>query len=316
MKALQHGEFVINHRLSVIGLFSLAALFSDSVARADVMPWSGASASVQVLAPSSTQSGSTASVSAQNTIPVNYLGVNYGDGPLPQFTVNVNGSADASATGQANALLQVGATFYSPNPGSRPDVIDNPNLTVQSTASWNNDSLSIHGASIPNMVRLNFAVDFTANSPTMGNWFGAITITANGQTNTLGLHYYTGPLFQQGFDSVTVTPSNVSIMSHYDATFHLDLPVSALGLSDPFHLSLQATPDSGLQSNFAITTGMIGDATLSLNSITTTDGTLLSDLGDTVTFASGMAAPVPEPSSFLIMGGLVVMFAAAKWRRS
>ncbi len=102
---------------------SILATIAGSTAKADVMPWSGASASVQVFGPvvsASNSTGTMPSVSDQKTIPVRYNGVNYGSGPNPKFTVNVTGSADAAATGQANNLLSVGATYSAPNPGTRP----------------------------------------------------------------------------------------------------------------------------------------------------------------------------------------------------
>jgi hypothetical protein len=298
------------------------AILSGSTVRGDVMPWSGASASVHVFGSTSTQTGSTATSSSQDTVPVTYSLLYYrsfpGPDPQPSFTGNVQGSADAAATGVTGNLLRVGANYQSPYTGTGPEVIQPFDLTVHATAGWSNDSLAIHGASIPNMARLNFAVNFDGPPIDLGYSFGKISVTANTQTNTLELHYNTGRLNQLGFDSVTVVPlgSANPYTSHDQAMFHLDLPVNAFGQSDPLQLSLQLTPDTGLASNFNIHSATFGDAILSLNSLTNTDGKLLSDLGDTVTFSSGMAAPVPEPSSITVVGGLIVAIAATKLRRS
>jgi hypothetical protein len=298
-------------RLTKVSIYiaSTLTILCGFTVRADVMPWSGASASVQVFGPPSTQSGSTASVSSQDTIPYSYWGPSYN---YHLFTLNVNGSADAAATGYADNMLRAGATFAAPNPGT----LGNPpdQLTVQSTASWTNDSLAIHGASIPNTVRLNFTVDFNAAYSSLGISNGTVIVTANHQTSTF-IPFYTQQPKTQGFDSITEGPSNnhTPYGRHFEGLLHLDLPLSSLGISDPFQLSLQVTPVTGLGSNYEVISGISGDAILSLNSITTTDGKLLSDLGDTVTFASGMAAPVPEPSSFLVMGGLLLAAGVRRW---
>ncbi len=171
------------------------------------------------------------------------------------------------------------------------------------------------------MARLNFALDFNAAFPFLGITNGTIVVTANGHTSTFIPFRLEEPTI--GFDSVTSGPStnNTPYGSHFQGLFHLDLPVSSLGISDPFQLSLQMTPATGLESNIAFISGISGDAVLSLKSITTTDGKLLSEFGDTVTFASGMLAPgvqpapVPEPSSIVVVGGLIVAVAVGKSRR-
>ena len=298
--------------------YSIIALAPSGglTARADaIKTWSGASASVWGPGSSSAwpsdppTTGAVAAGSFQGSSPVTYLGVNYSGGPLPSFTVTVHGSADAQATGRANDLLRAGATYFTPNPGTRPQVIQGTD-SVLATASWTGDRAQLQGPVPLGTLRLNFSVGLVGPNYQFGS-FGGVVVEANNHTMTLTNHFLqVQPFFQQGFDSLTtMTAAGPPYSNHYQATFHLDLPVNSSGLSDPFRLSLQVTPDSGLESNYAINSGPIGDAILSLTSITTTDGRLLSDLGDTVTFASGMLAPgvqpVPEPSSILIIGGLV-----------
>ena len=295
-----------------------ALVLFGSTARADaIRPWSGASASVWEPnssvqwavnpPPTQSQTGAIAAASAQGDVPFTFYGPNYSGGPPPLRTAAIHGSADAQATGRAEDLLRAGATYTTSYPGTVYQPLQGPGL-VQATASWTGDRALIQGSSLPGVARLNFSVDLNARIYEYGPFGGAV-VKANNQTMTLDHHYeeYQPPL-NHGFDSFTITTAKpYGGGFHTQATFHLDLPVNSSGLSDPFRLSLQVTPDSGLSSNYAINSGPIGDAILSLTSITTTDGRLLSDLGDSVTFTSGMLAPgvqpmpIPEPSSIVVM---------------
>lgn len=297
-------------------------LFGGSMARADaIRPWSGASASARVFVPSSassTQSGATASASSANTMDVSYEPRMR---PWLTFSVPVTGSASAQATGRADGLLRVDADYSAPNPGSSPFIPDGTTQPVEAAANWSGDRVLIHsstGSGLPTMVRLNVAVDFAAGSYVDFSGgaltFGQVGVTANSLSATItgGFNSSNGRFGTTSgslaFDTASPAGSFYTDASgrQYHETFHLDLPVSASGVSNPFSLGLSASPLSELVSNARLFSE-IKDATLSLTSITTTDGRLLSDLGDSVTFTSGMLAPgvqpmpIPEPSSVVIM---------------
>jgi hypothetical protein len=143
-------------RRFLLGLLPISTVFGNSLACADVMPWSGASASVSVLEPASgyqpntvtqTQTGATAAASATKDAPVNYVGRVH-QGGTQTYTAIVHGSADAQATGRAGDLLHAGATYGSPNPGTDPGITQGAG-PVQATASWTGDRVSIQGPALP-----------------------------------------------------------------------------------------------------------------------------------------------------------------------
>ena len=311
----------------ILGIAVMVAL-AGATARADsINPWSGATASARVFEPSfparEPQTGAVASESSSKSQVVRYEGVNYGSGATPVFEAAVTGSAHAEATGKADGLLVVGARYDTPNPGTRPMVLNPYSTSVSASAGWTGDRATIvaaPGTLVPETVRLNFQLGSAAP------WFPSydadtLTVSANGRAVAFTLDSldtavsHGNARLNDFFDQITLKYDDRYASREFHATFHIDLPVSAAGLSDPFSLSLLATPDHGLSSNHAIRSHLDGE-TLSLTSITTTDGTLLSDLGYGVTFDSGLVAPVPEPPSLAVAGLVVAAGLVARRRRA
>ncbi|MDB5349667.1 MAG: hypothetical protein JWN86_914 [Planctomycetota bacterium] len=318
-----------------IPIFLVSAI-AGSTARADaITPWSGASATAQVFVPAAdatTQTGPTASAASSKTQDARYynFGRSSSDDPnKPIYTVPVKGSADAQATGRADGLLHLDASYSTGNPGSSPAILSP--LPVAASASWSGDRALVvapPGVVQPHELRLNFSVTFYGIAKTPGPTNG-LTITANGNSASIDLP---GPststyVYPYGFNPGSLGFDSKSSHGLYsvfrgpvanEATFHVDLPVSAKGFSDPFSVGISSAGLWGLTNNDNLFFDL-NDVTLSLTSITTKDGTLLSDLGDTVTFASGMLAPgaqampVPEPSSAVV---IVAGIAAVGWFRS
>jgi hypothetical protein len=236
--------------------------------------------------------------------------------PPQFFNDTVSGGVTASAGGNPANLLQVTASANSNNPGTLGDGVGT-NVYGNAAASWNNDAAIVSGpagASLPGTIRLNFMLTFSG-----ANGFGEYsTLTASYNGTKLSYVGTDDPSFHPW--GINPSPSNAGAVDSSTVngknsfgfgfagdsvtdTFHLDLPVSKAGISDPFSLSLQLTPFQGLISN--TTTNYSGlTASLALNSVTLPDGTSLSELGDSVSFESGLSAPVaaPEPASFLAWG--------------
>jgi hypothetical protein len=315
---------------SLLGLAMYLATVSDRGAVADAIAgsWSGASTNVSFGRQTQSQQGATANSMAGQSFTINYEGSPAFD-PPQYFNDTVSGSVTASAGGNPSNLLQVTASAHSDNPGTLGDWVGT-NVYGNAAASWNNDAAIVSGpagASLPGTIRLNFTLTFSG-----ANGFGEYsTLTASYNGTKLSYFGTDDPVFHPwginpspsnagAVDSSTVTGKNNYSFGYagntVTDTFHIDLPVSKTGISDPFSLSLQLTPFEGLISN--TTTNYSGlTAGIALNSVTLPDGTPLSALGDSVAFESGLSAPVaaPEPASFLAWGLVAAIAGLAASRR-
>ena len=302
-------------------LAALAILAIAGVpARAEaIKTWSGATATASVFNDpyrpvSTTQTGPTASASEDKSQVVTYNGPSYSVGP---WTRTVSGAATARASGEATGLLQANASYQAPNPGTRPQILHSDGVAVSASANWTGDRLSIHaadGAAMPDMIRLNFALDLAAHGGGYNLLAGSVAVTANDRTAVLYANSPALPHDDSGFftDGTTTDFTPYTGWDQYRGLFHMDLPIGPDGLSDPFGLGLKVAPMTGLESNSSLSNSL--DAGLSLLSITTPDGTLLGGLGAAVTFDSGLIAPgaqpvpAPEPSSLVVAGGLAAAY--------
>jgi hypothetical protein len=298
----------MNHsRLASGMLVPLFALLGGAIARGDaIQPWAGASASATVFDRTTSQVGPTASTGGSGTRTVHYEG-SPSFNPTRYFDITVNGSASAGATGRADDLLDVSGHYNAGSPGTlgyaRPVV-----PPVSATASWNGDRVIVAaplGGSMPDSVRLQFALTFQAPPayPEAIWQYGSMRLDANGQAISIqpsGVYAYGGgPAPMSGnFDTLKLLPTSNSSPYDYIGTFHIDLPLSGSGTSDPFQLALSSLPNTGLYSNG----GYYADqsARLALTGVTLPDGTSLATAGYGVSFASGLLggpSPVPEPTS-------------------
>ncbi len=196
---------------------SAAILFVATTARGDVIPtWSGASASVQVFDKTNSQSGSSASASSTTSQSVGYYG-SYINTPPLTFSVPVNGSATAEATGQADDLLRLNATYQAPNPGTATFFESFvATLPVQAAATWSDDRVTVSspaGGSLPASIRLEFTGGFSVDRDSMSNLGlaktqGYVVFGANGQSVAFDRDNAGG-----SFQTYTPSPGTLSLDS-------------------------------------------------------------------------------------------------------
>jgi hypothetical protein len=266
----------------------------------------------------SSQQGTTATASAGGTEGFDYIG---SDG-VTWFHQNTTGSLSASAGSDPARLLQVTASDKSPDPGlmSSPGQLSNGHLSggVTATAGWTNDSVTVtnpSGSNLPDTIRLDFALTI---SNTWAMPFGTLKATYNGTTLSYAADGMYGSLGLRPdpSNSGKVDTSTVAAGTDRVDTFHIDLALDKAGHSDPFSLGLQLAPFMGLFSdspaNYKNAT-----ANLALTGITLPDGTPLSSLGDSVSFASDLTAPasVPEPQALAAWALIVASVAGFGSRR-
>ncbi len=219
--------------------------FAVPVRAAAMQPWSGASASTSVFAQNDSQQGATATASGVGSNNVEYHGRTY---PDQTFHTVVSGSASASASGLPDQLLSVQTQYGAPNPGTLG--YNTGGGPVTASASWSNDAVILTppvGGTMPDSVRLQFALKFAPvdQGPDSGVHFGTIQLTANNQPYSVTASYGNSPTaVPSGFDSVTTAANGQST-----GTLHVDLPLSASGISDPFQLKLESHPGTDLESN-------------------------------------------------------------------
>jgi hypothetical protein len=289
--------------------------------------WSGASASVYFDTQNQSQQGSTANASAGGSFTLNYEGSPAFNTPQ-YFQSTVTGNVAAGAGGDASTLLQVSGASNAPNPGTL-GYSNGTHGLGGATASWTNDAAIVTaaaGSTLPDTVRLNFTLTFTDQHGAGPE--ATLQATFNGtQLNYYGtdMGFYPHP---SEYGGIAPEPGNASAVDSSTAvvkdgwetqvieTFHLNLPLNSLGVSNPFSLSLQLTPYVGLFSNSPVTDGL--SASIGLTSVTLPDGTPLSALGDSVSFESGLIAPTaaPEPASVLAWGIVTAAAGVAAIRRS
>lgn len=315
--------------------FAIAIPVLGPAARGDAMgPWNGASASTTVFDQNASQQGATAAASGSETQSFEYVGSS--GYPPGLYHIPVSGSASAIATGRPDQILSIQSQYQTPNPGKLGPPFGTPG-EVRASASWTNDAVILTppvGGTLPDSVRLQFALTVAPQTP--ANYyspyydvpeqhfssFGTIQLRANNQSYTVGpwMASQVGDRSSSAFDSVTTYPASATAIPTLDpvtklpgvirsiGTFHLDLPLSASGVSDPFHLTLESRLSTGLAQSSAIK--IYHNAVLALTDVTLPDGTSLISKGYGVTFESGMPSPVPEPTS-LACWGLVA--SAAGW---
>lgn len=217
------------------------------------------------------------------------------------------------------------ASSNAPDPGT----LGYSNTTGFGTAqaSWTNDAAMVTaaaGSSLPGTIRLDFTLTFSG-----GQGFGPYsTLTATYNGTQLG---YWGSDGQPGYspgvhsnpgnagtvDSSKVITNSAGYPGVIQDTFHIDLPLNKSGQNAPFSLSLQLSPFMGLFSNANVDySGLTGN--IALTGVTLPDGTPLSALRDSVSFASGLVlpTPAPEPESVLVWCITVLAAGVLAVRRS
>ena len=271
-----------------------------------VKSWSGASASTYYNARADSQQGASASASSS------YQGIDTVTSATPggpPFIVSTSGAVAATAGDDPAHLLRVTASVNTGNAGnyhpySAPD-------TAGATASWSNDAVLVRapaGSSLPDAVRLNFTLTFNVSGTSA---YDGLTATFNGLRDQVGSQY---AISFSHVDSSGVTTANLppsvdssnapatNLPGGLKDTFHVDLPVSSTGLGAPINLGLALSPQVGTAEDQPTLYNLAGN--LALTSVTLPDGTTtLASLGDSVSFASGLTPPdpnpVPEPNSLL-----------------
>lgn len=316
---------MIRIRLCLAASLCLSPLIglAPATARADAMkPWAGASASVTHDVSTGGYGSPQASTSSGPTATASY---EWADKVVTQSRYNDHGylvggslSGSADAQGTSSELLRVKSLGGMGNPGS---IYGSASAGILvSTAGWKEDAVLLTppaAGALPDTIRLNFTMGFTADEEPnyyYESHYAGMQLTANDKTidikKATRQEYFGVPgtpgYKASDFDSLTDRQS-VLVDNRYVnlkvGTFHIDLPVNASGVSDPFSLSLKATTNLYAESNSGASSALLG--TLSLDSVTLPDGTLLADKGYGVAFASGMTGltsqvspqPVPEPAS-------------------
>jgi hypothetical protein len=309
--------------LAFLGLALLSALSSTRPALADPISssWSGASASVFFGNQSPSQQGTTAQASAGGT-----LTVTFETSVSTPYQGDVTGNVAASAGGDPAHLLQVTGSASAPEVGTVAHTWDGlTNGLGGASASWTDDAAIVTapaGSSLPDMIRLHFTLTFSDDHGIGQN--ASLTASYNGtqlsysgsdwqrapygssNADMMGLHSDAGNAGAVDSSTITTTgnstlPASDNWVTKITDTFHIDLPLNKVGVSNPFSLSLQLSPDIGLVSNSPLNSGL--SANIALTSVTLPDGTPLSALGDSVSFQSGLnPTPAPEPASLLVWG--------------
>lgn len=279
-------------------------------------PWSGATAEVQLFGRTQSEQGPTARESASGSETAHY----WGSPNAPQMlSADHSGSVTAFAGGDPAHLLNVTGSAQSPYPGT----IGGPNFAGggSATASWTDDVAVVTpqaGSSMPDAIRLNFALTFSAPNDLPYSRLVATYNDTNLSYMAAGYYPFIHPDPSNNLlvDSSSLVVGSGSFSTLKD-TFHVDLHLDQLGRSDPFSLSLYLAPPIGLFSNQRVSvTDMMGN--LALIGVTLPDGTSLASIGASVSFDSGLpwANPVPEPASVLAWGTASAVAAAMAIRRS
>ncbi len=292
---------------------AVGLIATQGAVRADSMStWQGASASAMAFSANPTTSqGSNASASASGSVDtiIHWSHENYASLSPP---LTSGGSVSATATGNSTNLLQINTNLGVPYTGDIYGGVASQPYGIAASASWSNDSVTIHapqGLALPSDIRLQFSLVFNPQGYATDQQYGTNTLSYNGHTVSL-TNTGTGVVtpyaaYNFPFDTLTnnyfLDSSGLHELSGTQtATFHIDLGLSQSGISEPFSLSLQSINAAQLVQDMG--TYMTQDMTLSLTGVTTADGTPLQSLGYSVSFASGMAYPVPEPATMAAWG--------------
>ncbi len=274
-------------------LTAFLGLGPTSIGRADVIySGDGASAQASVLDQLSEQVGaSPASINSTATI-------NYTQFPSTPATVVVSESGYAAATPGGANLLQISSTFSSPYAGQTVGA-SHPDPDPYIAASWYNVAATVSapaGSSLPSDIRLEFQVTYTPQSQLSQYGVASIGFTAqslsvNGRPLALT---DAGTSLQPGMPAVVARPDG-----SLTGSFAVDLPLSSAGMSNQFSLGLLYNPIGLLNYTTTMSEGM----TLSLTGILLPNGMPISSEGYSVTFDSGLPAPLvptPEPTSWML----------------
>jgi hypothetical protein len=287
----------------------VAAFGLPPLCRADVMySGDGVSSYVNALGPYGFQVGSTPA-SASGTANVNYTLY-----PLTTGSATATATAWALATPGGTDLLQV-KNYLSSN-GPQGPFVGAFSVPPESTAaaSWNNVQATVTGpagTALPDSIRLEFQVTYQTPTAFENSFI----------VNGLGWPAFPPGLSVNGAPFVLTSAGTalqageqpVQALANGSLTgfFHLDLPLSALGTSQQFSLSL-GSDLAGLGTTLSDT------KTLSLAGIYLPDGTPISADGYSVSFESGLPPPplqpVPEPGA-LAMWVILAGSGAAWFRR-
>lgn len=279
-------------RFSAVVVAGAIAWTAPSVAaRGDVIyTGSGAGANASGLNPQySQQQGTTpASATANVTATYEHNGIVLVPGSTP-----VTMAASALATPGAATLLQVHTSFSSPDPGSIVGAI-RPADWVNANAWWNNVDATVQGPAgspPPSSIRLEFQVNY--GLPELMNQFGISSYTQPGQA--LLMNNYPMLLTDAGTPLQAGEPAVQWQNGSLSGTFHIDLPLSAAGVSQQFSLGVSSDLDLGrLLYHYPGT--LNNTISVALKGIYLPDGTPIAAAGDNVTFTSGLTPPPPVPA--------------------
>jgi hypothetical protein len=286
-------------RRAIPGLAALGvALVLAPMSRADVLyTGNGATAGAFAFGQESVQSGSTpAAVDATTSSP-----------GLPAATAD----ASASATPGAADLLQVHVAFSAPNvtSGNYPWM-----GSWDAGAQWGNVTAAVQapsGSPMPSSIRLEFQVNYSAADVNLNE--GSSPGRIVGVAVTGGSYFLppAGTALQDGEQPAQIQPNG-----SLTAGFHVDVPLSASGVSTSSFSVVLSDWFPGLPSNLSTS---INDAlSVSLTGIYLPDGTSLTADGYSVTFHSAAGPirlePVPEPATWAAWG-VIAAYGAWTLRR-
>jgi hypothetical protein len=307
----------VNRRLSALPVM-LAALIGLSMqaSGAEIFTGTGAGAYVGEVNQYATQTGSTpASVSGTATFQFTHFDAGQSTG-----TTTGSFTASASAIPGSTDLLQLHATFSSPGGGAGGIVgVSQPGSFYYETADWSNVGATVTGPAgspLPTSVQLEFQVNYYYS---IGGLFQPQPFPST-QPQSLMLNGYpitltaAGTALQPGETPVQAQP-NGSLMG----SFHVDLPLSSLGTSPLFSLSLNSQ-NWGLLSYPGGPVDLQTWMSLSMTGIYLPDGTALAQDGYNITFDSGQTPPpsvipAPEPTTlaaWCLMTAFAMVFARSR----
>jgi hypothetical protein len=268
------------------------ALCLSEICRADVLySGTGSSGYVNSLGQYDFLTGSTPA-SASATVTDNYSLLSGSTG-----SEVVTGSSWASVTPGATDLMQIQNSLSSS--GSSGPFVGTFSVWPESTAaaSWNNVQATVTGptgAALPSSIQLEFQINY--QHPTSQNNGGGWPAFPYGLSVTGYAGYQimlpgAGNPIQPGEQPVQIQ-ANGSLTG----SFHLDIPLSALGTSQQFGLAI-GSDLAGLG------TTQTDSETLSLTGVYLPNGTPISADGLNVSFESGLppvVEPVPEPGTMAV----------------
>lgn len=222
--------------------------------------------------------------------------------PFEPASVPVTYAAAASSTPNASGanLLELRARATAPDPGDTVGV-RTPYPLIELGATWSNVVATVHApadAAPPGSIRLDFEVAYTRpeaiRTEDWGSQFFHRTETLDVNRGSYLLPSEGGRILE-GQTAVREGPDGLLHMG-----FHLDLPLSADGVSKQFSVSLGARIPALVEMTAIDNVSLMS---LSLKGISLPDGTALEAAGYTIGFESGLPAPpepsIPEPSTWI-----------------